>query len=151
MSTSARLILGLAMSLIAPATTPGSPPPAVVVAELFTSGAPLFVRAVHQAANGLQRSRVSIECHLHATARGRWRTPVRGQAPLGDDHEHVGDAATLDSRRHIDADRHAELRPVAPNWDVGQLRIVGVIQERDSRRILGAGAAETSFRPGSDR
>jgi hypothetical protein len=37
MSTSARLILGLAMSLIAPATNPGSPLSTVVIAELFTS------------------------------------------------------------------------------------------------------------------
>ena len=26
----------------------------------------------------------------------------RHQAPFGDDHEHVGDTATFDSRRHID-------------------------------------------------
>ena len=37
MSTSTRLILGLALSLLAPAASPGSPPPAVVIAELFTS------------------------------------------------------------------------------------------------------------------
>jgi hypothetical protein len=37
MSTSARLILGLAMSLIAPAVNPGSPSSTVVIAELFTS------------------------------------------------------------------------------------------------------------------
>jgi hypothetical protein len=40
---------------------------------------------------------------------------------------------------------------IARNWNIDNLQIVGVIQERDSRRILGAGAAETSFRPGSDR
>jgi hypothetical protein len=40
---------------------------------------------------------------------------------------------------------------VAPNWKSRNLQIVGVIQERDSRRILGAGAAEPSFKPGSDR
>src|SRR5262249_37471492 len=28
----------------------------------------------------------------------------RHQAPFGDDHEYVGDTATFDSRRHIDAD-----------------------------------------------
>jgi hypothetical protein len=33
MSTLARLILGLAMSLIAPATNPGSPPSTVGIAE----------------------------------------------------------------------------------------------------------------------
>ncbi len=35
--------------------------------------------------------------------------------------------------------------PIARNWNSRNLQIVGVIQERDSRRILGAGAAETSF------
>ena len=35
MSTSARLILGLAMSLIAPATTPEAAAPTIIVAELF--------------------------------------------------------------------------------------------------------------------
>jgi hypothetical protein len=40
---------------------------------------------------------------------------------------------------------------VARNWNSRNLQIVGVIQERDSRRILGAGAAEPSFRPGSDQ
>ena len=40
---------------------------------------------------------------------------------------------------------------IARNWNIGNLQIVGVIQERDSRRMLGVGAAETSFRPGSDR
>ena len=34
----------------------------------------------------------------------------RNQAPLGDDDEYVGDAATFDGRRHIDADRHAQVR-----------------------------------------
>ena len=41
--------------------------------------------------------------------------------------------------------------PLGPNWNVGNLQFASVIQERDSRRILGAGAAEPSFRPGSDR
>ena len=40
---------------------------------------------------------------------------------------------------------------VARNWNSRNLQIFGVIQERDSRRILGAGAAETSFSPGSNR
>src|SRR5262249_2508744 len=37
MSASARLILGLGISLIAPATTPGSAAPIIVVGEPFTS------------------------------------------------------------------------------------------------------------------
>ena len=40
---------------------------------------------------------------------------------------------------------------VVRNWNVGNLQIVGVIQERDSRRIIGAAASEISSRPGSDR
>ena len=40
---------------------------------------------------------------------------------------------------------------VARNWNIGNLQIIGVIQERDSRRILGAGAAEISWRSGSDQ
>jgi hypothetical protein len=41
--------------------------------------------------------------------------------------------------------------PIARNWNSRNLQIVGVIQERDSRRILGAGAGETSFSVGSNR
>ena len=40
---------------------------------------------------------------------------------------------------------------VARTWKFPNLQIVGVIQERDSRRILGAGTVEPSFRPGSDQ
>ena len=40
---------------------------------------------------------------------------------------------------------------IARNWNIGNLAIVGVIQERDSRRVLGAGAAESASGPGPDR
>jgi hypothetical protein len=39
--------------------------------------------------------------------------------------------------------------PISPEWKAANLRVVGFVQERDSRRILGGGATETSSTVGS--
>ena len=161
MSTSARLILGLAMSLIAPATNPGSPPSTVVIAELFTSEgcsscppADTLVRQLADAQPFAGAHPITLEEHVDYCDRLGWPDPfsspqftstlvhgavARSLVRLGDfsDRDRTF-AGTVDV-------------PIARNWNSRNLQIVSVIQERDSRRILGAGAAETSFRPGSDQ
>lgn len=264
MSTSARLILGLAMSFIAPTTTPGSPPPAVVVAELFTSEgcsscppADTLMRQLADTQPFEGAEVIALEEHVDYWDRLGWRDPfssaqfttrqtdyndrvfrssaiytpqlvvdgarqcvgsdraavralvaesirtpragVRVQSiPVGSqlsvtvsvdvpaavERRGVADVFVIVAERGlVSAVRRGEnggrtlthgavarsLVPlgelaqrdrlfartvdvaVAPNWNVGQLQILGVIQERDSRRILGAGATQTSFRSGSDR
>jgi hypothetical protein len=264
MSTSARLILGLAMSLIAPAANPGSPPPTVVVAELFTSEgcsscppADTLMRRLADAQPFDGAHVIAVEEHVDYWDRLGWRDPfssaqftsrqteyndrvfrstaiytpqlvvdgvrecvgsdrsairamvaesirrpraaVRVQSVASPSHlsvtvsidvpaavERRGAAdvfVIVAERGLVSAVRNGEnggrtlvhgavarlLAPlgslsdrdrtfagtvdmaVARNWDIGNLQIVGVIQERDSRRILGADAAETSFRPGSNQ
>jgi hypothetical protein len=82
MSTSARLILGLAMSLIAPATNPGSPLSTVVIAELFTSegcsscppaDALMRQRADAQPFDGAHL--IALEEHVDYWDRLGWRDP----------------------------------------------------------------------------
>jgi hypothetical protein len=264
MSTSARLILGLAMSLIAPATNPGTPLPTVVVAELFTSEgcsscppADTLMRQLADAQPFDGAKLVAFEEHVDYWDRLGWRDPFSSaqftsrqteyndrvfrsaaiytpQLVVDGVRECVGSdrsairAIVADSIRRphaavsvqsmaaashlavtvsVDVPAAVERRGVAdvfvvvaegglvsvvhhgenggrtlihgavarslaplghlsdrdhtfaatvdvaiaPNWKSRNLHIVGVIQERDSRRILGAGAAEPSFRPGSDR
>lgn len=263
MSTSVRLILGLAMFLIAPAANPGSPPPTVVVAELFTSEgcsscppADTLMRQLADAQPFDGAQLIALEEHVDYWDRLGWRDPfsseqftsrqteyndrvfrssaiytpqlvvdgvrecvgsnrsaiheivadsirrpraaVRVQSVVAASHlsvtvsidvpaaverRGVADVFVIVAERGlVSVVRHGEnggrtlvhgavarsLAPlggvsqrdrafagtvdvaVARNWNIGNLQIVGVIQERDSRRILGAGAA-TSFRPGSDR
>ena len=264
MSTSARLILGLAMSFIAPATNPGSLPSTVVIAELFTSEGcstcPPADTLVRQLADGQPfdgAHLIALEEHVDYWDRLGWRDPFSSpqftsrqteyddrvfrsnaiytpqlvvdgvRECVGSDRSairaivadsirrpraavsvqsvavasHLSVTVSIDvpaavARRGV-ADvfvvvaeqglvsvvRHGEnggrtlvhgavarsLVPlgdlsdrdrtfagtvdvaVARNWNSQNLQIVGVIQERDSRRILGAGAAETSFRLGSDQ
>ena len=264
MSTSARLILGLAMSLIAPATNPGSPLSTVVIAELFTSEgcsscppADTLMRQLVDAQPFDGAHLIALEEHVDYWDRLGWRDPfsspqftsrqteyndrvfrsnavytpqlvvdgvrecvgsdrsairaivadsirrpraavsvqsvavashlsvtVSIDVPVAVERRGVADVFVLVAERGlVSVVRHGEnggrtlihgavarsLVPlgelserdrtfagtvdvaVAPNWNSRNLQIVGVIQERDSRRILGAGAAETSFRPGSDR
>jgi hypothetical protein len=264
MSTSARLILGLAMSLIAPATTPGAAAPTVVVAELFTSEgcsscppADTLMRQLAEAQPFDGAELIAVEEHVDYWDRLGWRDPFSSaqftsrQAAynervfrsdaiytpqlvvdgvrecVGSDRsavraivaesmrmpraavhvQPVAIAAHLSMSVSIDLPAAVERRgladvfviiaerglvsvvrrgenggrtlahgavarslatigelsqsdraftgtvdvPIRPNWNIGNLQIVGVIQERDSRRILGAGAAQPSFRPGSDR
>jgi hypothetical protein len=263
MSTSARLILGLAVSLIAPATNPGSPPPTVVIAELFTSegcsSCPPADSLVRQLADAQPFDGVHLIAlveHVDYWDRLGWRDPFSSaqftsrqteysrvlqsngiytpQLVVDGERECVGSdrsairAIVADSRRKphaavrvqsvaveshlrvtvgIDVPADVERRgiadvfvivaegglvstvrrgenggrtlvhgavarslaplgelsdrdrafagtvdvAVARNWNSRNLQIVGVIQERDSRRILGAGAEETSFSLGSDR
>src|SRR5262249_7758179 len=256
MSTSARLILGLAMSLIAPATTPEAAAPTIVVAELFTSEgcsscppADTLMRQLAEAQPFAGAELIVVEEHVDYWDRLGWRDPFSAaqftsrQAAynervfrsdaiytpqlvvdgvrecVGSDRravrrivaesirtpraavhvQSVAIAAHLSVSVSIDVPAAVERRgiadvvviiaerglasvvrrgenggrtldhgavarslaavgglsrgdraftgtvdvPVAPNWNVGNLQIVGVIQERDSRRILGAGAAET--------
>ena len=264
MSTSARLILGLAMSVIAPATNPGSPPSTVVIAELFTSEgcsscppADTLVRQLADAQPFAGAHLIALEEHVDYWDQLGWRDPFSSpqftsrQADYNDhvfrskaiytpqlvvdgarecvgsdrsairaivadsirrpraavavesvavaSHLHVTVSVDVPAavERHGVADvfvvlaegglasvvRHGENGgrtlvhgavaralaalgalsdrdrtfagtvdvPIARNWNSRNLQIVGVIQERDSRRILGAGAAETSVRPGSDQ
>jgi hypothetical protein len=264
MSTSARLILGLAMSLIAPATNPGSPPSTVVIAELFTSEgcsscppADTLVRQLADAQPFDGAHLIALEEHVDYWDRLGWRDPFSSpqftsrqteynervfrsgaiytpQLVVDGVRECVGSdrsaihAIVADSIRRpraavsvqsvavashlsvtvgIDVPAAVERRGVADvfvvvaerglvsvvrrgenggrvlvhgavarslaplgdlpdrdrtfagtvdvavlrNWNSRNLQIVGVIQERDSRRILGAGAAEPSFRPGSNQ
>ena len=264
MSTSARLILGLAMSVIAPATNPGSPPSTVVIAELFTSEgcsscppADTLVRQLADAQPFARAHLIALEEHVDYWDQLGWRDPFSSpqftsrQAEYNDHvfrsnaiytpqlvvdgvRECVGSdrsairAIVADSIRRpragvavqsvagashlrvtvsvdvpaaverrgvadvfvvvaerglVSVVRHGENRgrtlahgavarsvvrlgdfsdrdrtfagavdvPIARNWNSRNLQIVGVIQERDSRRILGAGAAETSFIAGSDQ
>jgi hypothetical protein len=148
MSTSARLILGLAMSLIAPAMNPGSPPSTVVIAESFTSEgcsscppADTLVRQLADAQPFDGAHLIALQEHVDYWDRLGRRDPFSSPslAPLGElcDRDRAF-AGTVDV-------------PVAQNWNPRKLQIVGVIQQRDSRRIFGAGAAERSFRPGSDQ
>jgi hypothetical protein len=129
MSTSALLILGLAMSLIAPATNPGSPPSTVErrgVADVYVVVAERrLVSVVGGSENG---GRMLI----HGAV-------ARSLTPLGDLPERDRTLAAI-----VDV-------AVARTWKFRHLQIVGVIQERDSRRIPGAGAVKPSFRPGSDQ
>ena len=264
MSTSTRLIFGLAMSLLAPATSPGAPPPTSVIAELFTSEgcsscppADTLLRQLADAQPFDGAHLIALEEHVDYWDRLGWRDPFSSaqfttrqteysdrvfrtsaiytpqlvvdgvRECVGSDRSAIG-AIVADSihrpraavrvqsvqvashlsvtvsievpaavaRRGVAdvfvvvAERglvsvvgHGEnggrtlvhgavarlLAPIgdlsqrdraftgtvdvaiARNWNIGNLQIVGVIQERDSRRILGAGAVETSFRPGSDR
>jgi hypothetical protein len=131
MSTSARLILGLAMSLIAPAANPSSPPSSVVIAELFTSEGGSSCPPADTLVRQPGRPRAAVAVNSVAVA--------RVLAPLGalSDRDRTF-AGTVDV-------------PIARYWTSRNLQNVGVIQERDSRRIIGAGAAETSFRSGSDQ
>jgi hypothetical protein len=264
MSTSARLILGLARFLVAPAATPGPPPPTVVVAELFTSEgcsscppADTLIRQLADAQPFDGAHLIAFEEHVDYWDRLGWRDPFSsaqftyrqteynerafrsaaiytpqlvvdgvGQC-VGSDRSAIR-AVVADSIRRphaavsvqsvavashlavtvsVDVPAAVERRgvadvfvvvaerglvsvvrqgenggrtlihgavarslaplgdlpdrdrtfagtvdvAVAPNWKSRNLQIVGVIQERDSRRILGAGAAEPSFKPGSDR
>jgi hypothetical protein len=41
--------------------------------------------------------------------------------------------------------------PVAPDWNAGDVRIIGLLQERRSRRIVGAGSARVSAHEGARR
>src|SRR3954447_2844775 len=82
MSTSARLILGLAMSLIAPASNPASPSSAVVIAELFTSEgcsscppADTLVRQLADAQPFDGAYLIAIEEHVDYWDRLGWRDP----------------------------------------------------------------------------
>ena len=264
MSTSARLILGLAMSLIAPATNPGTPLSTVVIAELFTSEgcssclpADTLVRQLADAQPFDGAHLIALEDHVDYWGRLGWRDPFSSpqftsrqteyndrvfrsnavytpQLVVDGVRECVGSdrsairAIVADSIRRpraavkvqsvavashlsvtvsVDVPAAIERRgvadvfvvvaerglvsvvgrgenggrtlihgavarsltplgdlserdrtfagtvdvAVAPNWNSRNLQIVGVIQERDSRRILGAGAVEPSFRPGSDQ
>jgi len=264
MSTSAHLILGLAMSLLAPAANSGSPPPTVVIAELFTSEgcsscppADTLVRQLAEAQPFDGAYLIAIEEHVDYWDRLGWRDPFSSaqftsrQTEYNDRVFRTGSIYTpqlvVDGVREcVGSDRstiraivadsirspHAAVRvqsvavsshlsvtvsidvpaeiarrgvadvfvivaepglvsvvghgenggrtlthgavarllapigklsqrdraftgtvdvAIARNWNIGNLQVVGVIQERDSRRILGAGAAESSFRPGSDR
>jgi hypothetical protein len=264
MSTSARLILGLAMSLIAPATNPGSPPSTVVIAELFTSEgcsscppADTLVRQLADAQPFDGAHLIALEEHVDYWDRLGWRDPfsspqftsrqteynnrvfrsnaiytpqlvvdgvrecvgsdrsairaivadsirrrraavsvqsvaiashlsvtVSIDVPAAVERRGVADVFVVVAERGlVSVVRHGENGghtlvhgavarslaplgelsdrdrafagtvdvPVAQNWNSRNLQIVGVIQERDSRRILGAGAAERSFRPGSDQ
>jgi hypothetical protein len=264
MSTSARLVLGLAMSLIAPATTPGSPSPTVVIAELFTSEgcsscppADTLVRQLAEAQPFDGAHLIALEEHVDYWDRLGWRDPfsspqftsrqteyndrvfrsdavytpqlvvdgvrecvgsdrsairaivadsirrpraavkvqsvavashlsvtVSVDVPAAVERRGVADVFVLVAERGlVSVVRHGENGgrtlihgavarslaslgdlsdrdrtfagtvdvAVARNWNSRNLQIVGVIQERDSRRILGAGAAEPSFRPGSDQ
>jgi hypothetical protein len=264
MSTSARLVLGLAMSLIAPATTPGSPSPTVVIAELFTSEgcsscppADTLVRQLAEAQPFDGAHLIALEEHVDYWDRLGWRDPfsspqftsrqteyndrvfrsnavytpqlvvdgvrecvgsdrsairaivadsirrpraavsvqsvavashlsvtVSIDVPVAVERRGVADVFVLVAERGlVSVVRHGENGgrtlihgavarslaslgdlserdrtfagtvdvAVARNWNSRNLQIVGVIQERDSRRILGAGAAEPSFRPGSDQ
>ncbi len=264
MSTSARVILGLAMFLVAPATNPGSTPSTVVIGELFTSEgcsscppADTLARQLADAQPFDGAHLIVLEEHVDYWDRLGWRDPFSSPqftkrqteyndrvfrsnaiyAPqlvvdgvrecVGSDRsairaivadsirspraavsvESVAVASHLSVTVSIDVPAAVERRGVADvfviiaerglvsavrrgenegrtlvhgavarslaaigelsqhdrafagtanvevvrNWKIGNLQIVGVIQERDSRRILGAGAAEISSRPGSDR
>jgi len=264
MSTSARLILGLATSLIAPATNPGTPLSTVVIAELFTSEgcsscppADTLMRQLADAQPFDGAHLIALEEHVDYWDRLGWRDPfsspqftsrqteyhdrvfrsnavytpqlvvdgvrecvgsdrsairaivadsirrpraaVKVQSVAVASHlsvtvsvdvpaavERRGDAeifVVVAERGLVSVVRRGEnggrtlihgavarsLAPlgalserewtfagtvdvaVAPNRNSRNLQIVGVIQERDSHRILGAGAVEPSFRPGSDQ
>src|SRR3954469_8083520 len=254
MSTSTRLILGLALSLRAPATSPGSPPATVVIAELFTSEgcsscppADTLLRQLADAQPLDGAHLIAIEEHVDYWDRLRWGDPV-SSAPFTRRQTEYNDRVFRTSaiytpqlvvdgvRECVGSDRsgiralvaesirrpHATVRvqsvavaphltvtvsidvpaaverrgvadvfvivaepglvsvvghgenggrtlthgavarllapigklsprdrafagtvdvAIARNWNIGNLQVVGVIQERDSRRILGAGAA----------
>lgn len=264
MSTSARLILGLAMSLIAPATNPGSPLSTVVIAELFTSEgcsscppADTLMRQLADAQPFDGAHLIALEEHVDYWDRLGWRDPFSSpqftsrqteyndrvfrsngvytpqlvvdgvRECVGSDRSairsivadsirrpraavsvqsaavasHLSVTVSVDVPESVERRGDAEifvvvaerglvsvvrrgenggrtlihgavarsLTPlgelserhrtfagtvdvaVARNWKLPNLQIVGVIQERDSRRILGAGAVEPSFKPGSDQ
>jgi hypothetical protein len=264
MSTSTRLIFGLAMSLLAPATSPGAPPPTFVIAERFTSEgcsscppADTLLRQLADAQPFDGAHLIALEEHVDYWDRLGWRDPfssaqfttrqteysdrvfrtsaiytpqlvVDGVSEcVGSDRSAIG-AIVADSihkpraavrvqsvqvASHLSVTVSIEVPAavarrgvadvfvvvaerglvsvvghgenggrtlvhgavarllaqigdlsqrdraftgtvdvaIARNWNIGNLQIVGVIQERDSRRILGARAVETSFKPGSDR
>jgi hypothetical protein len=165
MSTSARVILGLAMFLIAPATNPASTPSTVVIAELFTSEgcsscppADTLARQLADAQPFDGAHLIVLEEHVDYWDRLGWRDPfsspqfTKRQTEYNDrvfrsNAIYTPQLVVDGVRECVGSDRSA-IRAI---WKIGNLQIVGVIQERDSRRILGAGAAEISSRPGSDR
>ena len=264
MSTSTRLIFGLAMSLLAPATSPGAPPPTFVIAELFTSEgcsscppADTLLRQLADAQPFDGAHLIALEEHVDYWDRLGWRDPfsspqftsrqtayndrvfrsnavytpqlvvdgvrecvgsdrnairaiiadsirrpraavkvqsvavashlsvtISVDVPLAVERRGVADVFVVVAERSlvsvvgrgenggrtlIHGAVVRSLNPlgdlsgrdhafagtvdvtVARNWNARNLQIVGVIQERDSRRILGAGAVEPSFRRGSDQ
>jgi hypothetical protein len=261
---SARLIVGLAMFLIAPATNPATPPPTIVVAELFTSEgcsscppADTLMRQLAEAQPFDGVHLIAIEEHVDYWDRLGWRDPfssaqftsrqtayhdrvfrsgaiytpqlvvdgvrecvgsdrgairaiVAGSMRTARAAVHVESVAVASHLRvtvNIDVPGAVERRgaadvfviiaerglvsavrrgenggrtlahgavarslapvgdlsqrdrtfagtvdvAVARHWNIANLQVIGIVQERDSRRILGAGSAEISSRSGTDR
>jgi len=117
---------------------------AVLVAAAPGTGRDLRVTVrIDQAANAAWREAADV---FVAVTEDRLVTNVRGGENRGRTLTH---AAVVRSLTKIGAVKPDDAAPsttavvrLAPEWNSGNLRIIGFVQERRSRRIVGAGAAD---------